>query len=76
MDSNDFVSGATSTFAKDAQIKSAAAAGQETLGHIVAAELQVQLESREFAACVTTTSAVPIVNGLRGRRYPRRDLPW
>src|SRR5882762_652234 len=45
MDSNDLVAWADFTFAKDAQIKSAAAAGQETLGHVVAAELQVQLEA-------------------------------
>src|ERR1700704_2587880 len=46
MDSNDFVSWANFSFAKDAQIKTAAAAGQETLGHSIAAELQVQLEAR------------------------------
>src|SRR5258706_7264234 len=45
VDSNDFVSWANFSFAKDAQIKPAAAAGQETLGHVVAAELQVQLEA-------------------------------
>ena len=45
MDSNDLVAWADFAFAKDAQIKSAAAAGQETFGHVVAAELQVQFEA-------------------------------
>src|SRR5467141_2125675 len=45
MDSNDFISWANFTFVKDAQIKPAAAAGEETFGHIVAAELQVQFEA-------------------------------
>src|SRR6267143_3078014 len=45
VDSNDLVAWANFSFAKDAQIKSAAAAGQETFGHVVAAELQVQFEA-------------------------------
>ena len=45
MDSNDFVSRADFSFAEDAQIETAAAAGQETLCHVVAIELQVQLEA-------------------------------
>src|SRR3977135_573420 len=45
MDSNDFVSWAYFTFSKHAQIKSAAVAGQETFGHVVTAELQVQFEA-------------------------------
>src|SRR6266550_1335574 len=45
VDSNDLVSWADLSFAKDAQIKSAAAAGQETFCHVVAAELQVQFEA-------------------------------
>src|SRR6202049_3372962 len=45
MDSNDFVARADFSFAKDSQIEAGAAAGQETLGHIVAIEFQIQLEA-------------------------------
>src|SRR5882724_4873784 len=45
MDSDDWVSRANFSFAKDAQIKTAASAEQETLGQIVAIKLQIQLEA-------------------------------
>lgn len=47
MGSDDFISRGDFSFVEDAQIKTAAAAGQETLRHVVATELQIQLETWE-----------------------------
>src|SRR5882762_7723677 len=80
MDSNDFVSWANFTFAKDAQIKSAAVAGQETLGHVVAAELQVQLETgnsrlRHHHFCRADRETVPEADGILDETCRREIFP-
>src|SRR5579862_2329668 len=43
MDADDFVARADFALAQDAEIETAAAAGEESLGHVVALEFQIQL---------------------------------
>jgi len=47
MDRNNFVICADFSFAKHAEIKSGAAAGQEAFDHVVAIEFQIQFETRK-----------------------------